>query len=67
MFNATLYRLPPDFAHIWGMGGGGGGGGYVAQSVERATHEFPSGWFGDSIMWGAETDIMISTLCLPVV
>ena len=57
--------------------GGGGGGGAIAQSVERATpgEEVPgsipavgrplfTGWVGVSIMWPAETEVMVSQLCL---
>ena len=56
---------------------GGGGGGGVAQSVERATpgeevpgsipdcgRPLPTGWVGVSIMWPAETEVMVSQLCL---
>ena len=51
-------------------------GGAVAQSVERATpgeevpgsipvvgHRLPTGWVGVSIMWPAETEVMVSQLC----
>ena len=57
------------------MGGGGGGG--VAQLVERVTpgEELPGSIFavaahslrvgvGVSIMWPAETEVMVSQLCL---
>ena len=52
-------------------------GGAVAQSVERSTPgeevpgsiltvgcPLPTGWVGVSIMWPAETEAMVSQLCL---
>ena len=60
---------------VWMSGGGGGGGG---SSVDRARDSgwggpgfdprccrpLPTGWVGVSIMWPAETEVMVSPLCL---
>ena len=49
-----------------------GGGGGVAQLVDRAAPGFnprcdcplPTGWICVSIMWRAETEVIVSPLCL---
>ena len=57
-----------------GWGGGGGGGISVGRARDswwggtepdsRCDHPLPAGWVGVSIMWPAETEIMVSQLCL---
>ena len=62
------------------VGGGGGGGGEAGSSVGTARHFWsggrgfdpdsrrllPTGWVGVSRMWPAETEVMVSPLCLCV-
>ena len=68
--------MPPYIILPIGKGGGGGGGG--SSSVGRARdfwsrgpgfdprcgRPLPTGWVGVSIMWPAETEVMVSQLCL---
>ena len=68
--NTTKY-LTISLLTSWGGGGGGSSVGRAHDSWlggpgfdSRSDSPLPTGWVGVSMMWQAETEVMVSQLCL---
>ena len=71
--SVKIYCKSLGISHLWG-GGGGGRGSSVGRARDswwggpgfdsRCGRSLPTGWVGVSIMWPAETEVMVSQLCL---